>query len=589
MNAVYLRAEAVNLSCSVYDTEDLSTIRGSGLMILNLEDSVAMAIKAIVSIEASKSITCISHGASQAVFRLELPEGTDADSLAMSVESTIRQHTQLKFTTIVVSATRDVYDSARESLVAMTRFQQMKRLRISPAGLFPNQVTMSSSNQPFPWCAIDMVRPACRTPDRIRNSEKKMLGESADVRRRYGFEQKQSFYATLSGVHWAPSIRSGPKIEAAWDFHQIGEFDKAAELAAANGECHRNLGGKLALIYVDGNGFGRKQAGFCIDEKHQEKFDHAIQSRWRTAIKRILEGAWKEGRIQNALWWNSSGNVMRHRLETLLWGGDEVIWVVPAWFGLSTLKAFFDCVNDIDQKERSQMTAPSVRSQNTGKVPNIVGAQSNKPATQSKHYGKLTYSAGLVFCHAEAPIQGIIQLAKDLANECKQHLNRKNTEENQFSYAVLESFDQLGDEIQRARRVHLPYPPESIPADAMDHLFISPTRFDKLLPAMLWMQTHFPRGSVYQILRELRRPTERTGNQTRTAVSDDASFGRLFDRALRDISTTEKTIAEKEGWRSVFDLREKGVNADECRTNWLHLAELWDYVVDSNLGGGGKP
>lgn len=40
MSSVYPRADAVNLSNSVYDTEDLSTIRGSGLMILNIEKAV---------------------------------------------------------------------------------------------------------------------------------------------------------------------------------------------------------------------------------------------------------------------------------------------------------------------------------------------------------------------------------------------------------------------------------------------------------------------------------------------------------------------------------------------------------------------
>lgn len=95
----------------------------------------------------------------------------------------------------------------------------------------------------------------------------------------------------------------------------------------------------------------------------------------------------------------------RYRLETLLWGGDEVIWVVPAWHGWKTLTLFYQ---------------------------------------QSKHWEfvghKLTHAAGIIFCHHNAPIHRIITLAKDLAELAKE----KSRKENQFAYLVLESFDHVG-------------------------------------------------------------------------------------------------------------------------------------------------
>lgn len=256
------------------------------------------------------------------------------------------------------------------------------------------------------------------------------------------------------------------------------------------------------------------------------------------------------------------------------------MWVVPAWFGLSTLKTFFDTVTAM---EREQTAATRTVTQNTGKVRSLNAKPSKTPAPATP-IGKLTYSAGLVFCHAEAPIQGIIQLAHELANESKKYLTATKAEGNLFSYAALESFDQLGDEVRRARSTHLPYPPgAATPPDALQHLLMTPLKFQQLLPATRWMKRHFPRGSVYQVLRELRRIPAKPDEPAL------ASFGRLFDRAWRDVSQTAKEQAVKEGWLKVFDLREKGIDTDACRVNWLHLAELWDYVADSTTHAGVTP
>ena len=90
------------------------------------------------------------------------------------------------------------------------------------------------------------------------------------------------------------------------------------------------------------------------------------------------------------------------RLETLLWGGDEIIWVVPAWKGWELLQFFFT-------EFRYPASAP------------------------------LTFSAGLVFCHKKAPIHTIRSLAGKLVS----HL--KGRSENRFLYRVLESFDHIAE------------------------------------------------------------------------------------------------------------------------------------------------
>ncbi len=96
------------------------------------------------------------------------------------------------------------------------------------------------------------------------------------------------------------------------------------------------LNGKIAVIYVDGNKFG-DIARNCINSEEQTQFDQQLREGQNAILKTLLE----EANI-NELWkYKDKNNEEKTRLETLLWGGDELIWVVPAWLGWYTLNLFF--------------------------------------------------------------------------------------------------------------------------------------------------------------------------------------------------------------------------------------------------------
>ena len=96
------------------------------------------------------------------------------------------------------------------------------------------------------------------------------------------------------------------------------------------------------------------------------------------------------------------------RLETLLWGGDEIVWVTPAWRGWRLLTMFYE----------------------SAKAWQLLGKS-------------VTHSAGLVFCHHKAPIHEIVHLAKELNGMVKEK-GRRQKARNLFAYQVLESFDHIG-------------------------------------------------------------------------------------------------------------------------------------------------
>lgn len=587
MDQIYLRVEAVNLANVIKDTEDLSTIRGSGLMILDLTEPVERAIQQSGLASSWKPVT---SGASQTVFRVTMkaeasPSAVEAaGQLETSVSAVLRQDPRLRFATIVVVAQSATdYALARETLLARTRWQQMRQARVSPAGLIASSPASPANAKKDtnwrPWCAVDMVRPAAIAATNVRNEEKRWIGESVSARRDFGFAEKQGFYEREAG--WKPRADIVGKMHAAWDFGQIAEFDTSEQFAKKYAHLPSVLNGKIALLYVDGNRFGKIQAEKCQTEEAQAQWDQLCQGQRRKALEAILKQAWDEDRPDwiDSLWWNRSNAAeWRLRLETLMWGGDELLWVVPAWQGLQVAQAFFQAV---EQSQSATAAAPKrdhwgapvsahshgVRNLDVKPAKTKVASGERKPTGEKLDFGVLTYSAGIVFCHAEAPIQRVWDLALQLAEEAKDATDRKA---NSLAYAVLESFDQLGESVHAARLRQLPFPAKAEAQDAgkrLDGAVVRSRELVGLVQAIQWMKANFPRGSVYRILRVLRQ--------------DDwkKPFATWFSRAIRDIPAAE--LRSGKSCLESFDLRPANKPAVELgrRLNWMHLAELWDYAV----------
>jgi hypothetical protein len=167
----------------------------------------------------------------------------------------------------------------------------------------------------------------------------------------------------------------------------------------------------MAVIYVDGNRFGDLQDSLCRTAESQTAFDCTVKGYRTDMLKSLLEQ-----KVMTEEGWLSLDG--RYRFETLLWGGDEFIWVVPAWKGWDVLAFFF--------------------------------RESGSWMFQNE---KLTHGAGIVFCHHKAPISRIVETAEALAREAK----KKSRSENLFAYQVLESFDYAGHDPTAFRQKILPY------------------------------------------------------------------------------------------------------------------------------------
>lgn len=373
-----LRIEGVNLYNFVGDSQDLNTIRGGGLILLNAIERIRQQLP---------SPEKISTGASSGLFELQSTD--EIEQIRKSIDDLLNED-GLKHATIVcdiIERTTDFLHD-KECLITLNRWRQMQ----SPSVAVPNPNDVNEG-----ICSIDHLRPAATfyvTPEGI----KEPISRSALVRRSYGQNEKQKFYQKLMDE------KSSEKSFFTLDFDELTS-DK-----------RRNLDHKMAVIYIDGNDFGKIQREHCTSREALQKFDTQVQAYRREFLCDLIREMRKIPENEADRYrWKTTGDKLR--IETLLWGGDEMVWAVPAWNGWKTLSHFY-------QKSKDwQFDGVALR-----------------------------HAAGIVFCHHNAPIHRIKRLAQDLAELAK----AKSREANLFAYEVLESFDHVSGDLESYRRRRSP-------------------------------------------------------------------------------------------------------------------------------------
>jgi len=195
-------------------------------------------------------------------------------------------------------------------------------------------------------------------------------------------------------------------------------------------------------------------------------------------------------------------------METLLWGGDELVWVVPAWVGWWTLEFFYQ---------------------------NSAGWPFNQEL--------LTHAAGIVFCHHNAPIHRIKELAHNLAELAKD----KSRKESFFAYQRLESFDHIGKDIYAY--INDTYGGRVKPVD----LVLSGANMLGIAENIRILKNNdFSKSGMYRIVQAI------------ISGSDDVND---IAKKIAKSAEVEKALKNLEGL----------LNGEKAM--WLHLAELWDYIV----------
>jgi hypothetical protein len=503
----YLRIAGVNLDAFINDTENLSTIRGSGLLLLRVMDTIQEQ-------DLSAKLEPITTGASEGIFRFEAGNGKGAEKMRTEVAQFLIDDPSLKYATFVV----DVYpekvgfSTDKEALIARNRWRQFQQ----PTIVLPERNTDIAVHV----CILDGIRPGtCR--EKIKAESDQPISGSVKSRRDYGKKQKQEFYIGEISRHLSGEKGVDELV------HQLKEMKFARDLdALTHDPTKSNLHHKMAVIYLDGNSFGEVQKK-AIDKstkdennslKIQKDFDVQLKKKRAQALKKLLEGAVADLHFQ------SNGNLL---LETLLWGGDELIWVVPAWKGWDVLSLFYNVSRDWNFLREP-----------------------------------LTHAGGMVFCHHNAPIHRIVTLAKELAEAAKKEAKEITPIKNLFQYVILESFDHIGQDLDSFRKKQF----SALSSDpafnaGKQRLSLRGESMSDIAKRFRTFKEIFPRNKIFEAVHAAIHDAD--------VLNKSSNKMKAFDARLNKIFLKEDIEKIRTDLESYFG---------EAPGVWLHLVELWDYV-----------
>ena len=581
LQAYLLRIEAINLGNFIYDTDDLSTVRGAGLLLLNSSkflcgepdyggtcdsaDRYAPGQCSLFSREENGSygkdgitLDLVSSGASITVFRFQA-EPEQAERLRCDVDGWLRHHDWLRHATFAVSVAElgheaGAFSQALEQSSMQTRLLQMRAPNISIGQI----QTSNDHYDPLGFCDVDHKRARSvnlktqRTDisgsSYARAADKNHVSDATHWRRAYGRNMNVALYQMLGD--------SAPELEGfwpSWEFEEIGRRDSWCVQEDPSADSPFNAArNKIAVIYIDGNKFGDtiRQHTQKEDWSVYRDVDSEMQSRRRLLMCSLIRTIKDQPR-----WQVAPPDLPRYesriktRIETLLWGGDELIWVVPAWCGLEAVRFFFQ--------------ATSTSEWQLGKCP-------------------LTHAMGVVFCSHKSPIRSVVCLAKELAESVKMQLDnlgapgsgvpiQHQSTSNAMAYEVLESFDHLGRDFAAARTERRM--PQMRDCDAI----LTAAGVEQICHHLRELKdTPLPRRRVHQIVQVLRRcPYDVRGAADDSAMKEvlnKTAYGKLIRRAAQtaeaDTDQLQRRLNDPLHWGCLSKLPAK----------WFHLMELWDYA-----------
>ena len=178
-----------------------------------------------------------------------------------------------------------------------------------------------------------------------------------------------------------------------------------------------SLKSKMAVLYLDGNRFTHIRNNDVLKDgglNAMKDLSKAILAKQKEMIVAMHEHMQLHPEV-----WMTGPDQTKFRLETLLIGGDEMLFVMPAWGALEMLAVMSEHL--------------------TYKFPYT--------AQGREQTANLSYSAGMTICNYKTPIREAKSLAMRLCEMAKTNSDRKRTS---AQYMVLESNDPPTGPLERA-------------------------------------------------------------------------------------------------------------------------------------------
>lgn len=290
---MYLFIEGVNLTQAIFDTDDLSTVRGSSMILETLGCCAEANFDGAALLE---------EGASRALLKFSDDKAPTDDAIQRFLKSEPWCHFTLTYGV-------GLDPEAAES---KARHRQLRQWTV-PVSAFASGHAPDALNQTY-----------AASEKNSRHGVGIKVSQSVKIRREAGQELRPWLYQT-KGL-------KPPK-----SFEDI--------IVAANEQTRMVTDAKLAVVCADGIG------GTILRKSFEEKFkDDPDEGRiaFNTAMKNLrqrLAEALEKWLIEEGLFHIEESKFARPQFDVLIWGGDDMAFVMPAEYLMGFLKVFFETVD----------------------------------------------------------------------------------------------------------------------------------------------------------------------------------------------------------------------------------------------------
>jgi hypothetical protein len=411
-----------NFDETIYDTEDLSTIRGASIGAINFVQDINI-----------NNLSAVSTGGSKGLWTYD---GDRPEDVVSILQERAREHEVAKHLCVAAAyiQSSNNFLSDKAALSALLARSRMRSATV------PYPATAQADGM---VCPVDLVSPV--GSDIIwYGGRKQRVSPSVFARRGYGLTNKQKFVKNLACGKDNHDIFHNEGLNQYASFAML--LSSISEGAEPPPNLKSNLYDKIAVIHLDINGAGaaQRKAIEHIDSgnyegqiKAQRKFDSDLGVLRKKLAKTVLDilhqnGATgapsaEEKKLRRDIDKESRKVI---RFEALLWAGDDITFIVPARLGWVVARALAEIFAS----------------------------------------NELNAAIGLIFCHHDAPIARIRALADSL---CK-HVKAYDRQQTLAFPLVLESFDHIGRGLADYLKKRAPTGQENsffvLDADAMRNL-----------------------------------------------------------------------------------------------------------------------
>ena len=530
-----LRVEGLNFDATVFDTEDVSTVRGASL-------ALEVAVRGLGAVLAAPHSE-IYAGASQAAFLLTDTDAEGAAQAAASVRAALdapaghdlgraefdevppAQHMVFAVETVEVRDGR--LDQALESAQALAQRRQLRMPTFRPPEPY---VLGTGEARADAVCAVDPKRPVSNGDEAttlVRSDQfpqamvveddvggdgltkRIRLSRRAVDLREYGRTARRELYRKILKRE-LPAL---DEVSFAQSFEDI--------VTAPPTGLAPSVPGKLAVLYFDGAGFGAIRARH-LEDRSLDLFSAEVRRLFDAIVADLLETFVAAGDAETSrrhavrLWDPKIRSRRPHlRLETLMLGGEDFCVIVPAWLAVATVRRVLETAERFDARTK----AP------------------------------LHLRCGALICDHKTPIRSARRVAHDLCDDARAAIEGAPDDVAQFH--VIESVETPDAALGRQREALFGV------SDPKAFCF----RLDALRRAerdVARLKREFPRSQVYKLIRRLKDP----------AADPDA----LVEATLR--RSDRSRIASADALTALLP----DPDARGARFGLTQLAELWDYV-----------